>query len=334
MDFISNIWNRAKKINKTIVLPEATDARVLKAAEMIIKGKLAKIILLGNELEIGKAAELASADISGIEILTPLDSPKLEGYVKELTEKRKDKGMTSDEARRMLTVDLHYYGAMMVLHGEADGMITGATHPTADTIHAAVHTVGTAKDISIISSFFVIIHPNKKIGEEGILFYADCGVVPNPTPEELADIAIATAESFRRLMRREPKIAMLSFSTKGSATHPDVQKVIKATEIAKKKRNDLEIDGELQADAALVESVAKRKAPESEVAGKANILIFPDLDAGNIGYKLTQRLGGATALGPIFQGVAKPINDLSRGCSADDIVNVAAITAIQAGVEL
>jgi len=334
MDFISNIWNRAKKLNKRIVLPEATDARILKAAETITKAKLARVILLGNELEIGKAAEMGSADISGIEIITPLDSPKLDQYVKELTEQRKAKGLSEDEAKRMLTVDLHYFGAMMVKNGEADGMITGATHPTADTIRAAVCSVGTAKDISIISSFFVMIHPNKKIGEEGILFYADCGVIPDPSAEELADIAICTADSFVRLMRKEPKIAMLSFSTKGSASHPDIDKVIKATEIVKGRNKDLEIDGELQADAAIIESVAKRKAPESNVAGRANILIFPDLNSGNIGYKLTQRLGGAMALGPIFQGAARPINDLSRGCSTDDVVNVAAITAIQAGPDL
>ncbi len=217
----------------------------------------------------------------------------------------------------------------MVRSGEADGMVTGADAPTAHTIKATVHCVGMAPGVSLISSFFAMITPKKEFGVDGLLFYADCGVNPNPTSDQLSDIAISTADSFRKLVGRDPKVAMLSFSTKGSAAHPDVDKVVKATEIVKAKRPELMVDGEFQADAALIPAIGRKKAPEQQVAGKANILIFPDLDAGNICYKITERIGGATALGPILQGAAKPINDLSRGCSADDIVNITAITAIQ-----
>lgn len=329
MDFIQDTWTKARRLNKTIILPETEDARVVKAAEIILKSHLAKIILIGNKEKILSLAKANNVNIDEAVIEDPLPSGKAERFANEYFKVRQHKGMTLESAKKIMTEDYPFYGAMMIRTGEADGMVTGANHPTADTIRAAVHCVGMAEGISLISSFFVMITQKKEFGIDGLLFYADCGVNPNPAAEELADIAITTADSFRKLVGWDPKVAMLSFSTKGSASHPDIDKVVKATEIVKAKRPELLIDGELQGDAALIPSIGKKKAPDSKVAGKANILIFPDLDAGNICYKITERIGGAVALGPILQGCAKPINDLSRGCSVDDIVNICAITAVQ-----
>jgi phosphate acetyltransferase len=330
MDFIQETWTKAKKLNKTIVLPETEDARVLKAAELITKSKLAKIILIGEETAMRLVAGAGDVDLTGIKVVNPLKHPNIDKYVQQLKERRAAKGMTIEKARHLLTRDYPYFGAMLVEQGEADGMVTGATHFTADTLRATIDCIGKAPGQSIISSFFVMVLKDKQFGDDGVLFYADCGVVPNPTAEQLADIAIQTAESYIKLLGSEPRLAMLSFSTKTSAVHPDVDKVINATKLAKEKRPELLIDGELQFDAALIPGIGQRKAPGSLVAGKANILIFPDLDAGNIGYKITERLAHAQAFGPLLQGEAKAVNDLSRGCSVDDIVNITAITAVQA----
>jgi phosphate acetyltransferase len=321
MDFIQEIWTKAKRLNKTIVLPETEDERVLKATELIHKSKLANIILIGKQDGVGPG---------GAKIVSPRNHPKLDKFVQTLKEKRAHRGMTIEKARHLMVDDFPYFAAMLVSQGEADGMVSGANHFTAHTIHATVDCIGKGPGQSIISSFFVMILNDNEFGEDGILFFADCGVVPNPNSEHLADIALQTADSFKKLIDKQPRVAMLSFSTKTSAVHPDADKVIKATAIAKKKNSDLLLDGEMQLDAALITNVAKRKAPGSPVAGDANVLIFPDLDAGNIGYKLVERLAHAKAFGPIFQGEARPVNDLSRGCSIEDIVNVVAITAVQA----
>lgn len=330
MDFIQETWNKAKRLNKTIVLPETEDARVLKAAELITKAKLAKIILIGDKEKFKCVAGAGDVDLSQSTIIDPLKFNNIDKYIQILKDKRAAKGMTIEKARQLLTRDYPYFGAMLVAQGEADGLVSGATHYTADTLRAAIDCVGKAPGQSIISSFFVMVLQDRNFGENGILFFADCGVVPNPSAEQLAEIAIQTADSFRKLIGAEPKVAMLSFSTKTSAVHPDVDKVINATKLAKAKKPDLLLDGELQLDAAIIPQIGIRKAPGSMVAGKANILIFPDLDAGNIGYKLTERLAHAQAFGPLLQGEAKVVNDLSRGCSVEDIVNITAISAVQA----
>jgi phosphate acetyltransferase len=329
MDFIKNITSQAKKLQKTIVLPEADDKRILKAAEIINLTKIAKIILIGEERKIRSIADEDQIDLSPIKIIDPRKTDYLSDFANKYKIKREKKGMSYDKAMEILSEDYLFFGAMMVDQDLADGMVAGTTHFTSETIKATVHCIGTAPENKLISSFFVMITPKHEFGVNGMLFFADCGVIPNPDPEELSEIAITTASSFIKLIGEEPKVAMLSFSTKTSAVHGDVDKVIKATEIARSKRPDFLIDGELQVDAALIPQIGQRKAPNSMVAGKANILIFPDLDAGNIGYKLVERIGGATALGPIFQGCRKPVNDLSRGCSVDDVINVTAITAVQ-----
>ena len=332
MEFLENIWNKARKLEKRIVLPETEDIRTLKAAELILKSKLAKITLVGNTAEIRRNTAENSIDITNAEIADPSEHPKIDRYIEiymRNMEKRKHP-VSFDEAKDLLTKDYPFFGAMMLADEDADGMVSGANHATAHTIKAAVYSVGLKPGISVLSSFFAMVLKDNSVVPGGVLFYADCGVVPEPDEKQLADIAICTASSFRKLMGKEPRIAMLSFSTKGSGRAKSVDKVVAATKLALEREPSLQIDGELQADAALVLSIGKKKAPESKIAGRANILIFPDLGAGNIAYKLTERLAGAMALGPLFQGCSKAINDLSRGCSVDDIVNVTAITAVQA----
>ena len=329
MSFIEDVKAKAKSKMKTIVLPEAEDKRTLEAAEQIKKEGFAKLVLLGNKETVEKDAQSYGFDLSGIEILDPKTSPSLDDYVATLVELRKSKGMTEEEARKLLTESNTYFGVMMVKKGDADGLVSGACHSTADTLRPSLQILKTKPGTKLVSAFFVMVVPDCQYGENGTFVFSDCGLNQNPTAEELAAIAESSAESFRFLVGKEPKVAMLSYSTMGSAKHDDVTKVQEATRIAKENNPALLLEGELQLDAALVESVASLKAPGSKVAGHANTLIFPNLDAGNIGYKLVQRLAKAEAYGPMTQGIARPVNDLSRGCSAEDIVGVVAITAVQ-----
>lgn len=329
MELMKKLWQSAKADKKRIVLPEGDEERTLKAAEKIKELGLAYPVLVGNIDEIKGKAENLGVNVEGIEIIDPNNSEKLEAYVNEFYELRKNKGITLEKADQIVRDPL-YFGTMMVKLDDVDGMVSGAVHTTGDLLRPGLQIVKTAPGVSVVSSFFVMMVPNLSYGEEGMLLFSDCAVNPNPTAEQLAAIAIATADTAKNLCGIEPRVAMLSFSTMGSAGGELVEKVRKATEIAKELRPDLLIDGELQLDAAIVESVAAQKAPNSKVAGKANVLIFPDLQSGNIGYKLVQRFANADAIGPMCQGFAKPINDLSRGCSADDIVNVVALTAVQA----
>jgi len=331
MHLVDQIKEKARMNLQTVVLPESYDERMLFAAEKIVKEGLAKIVILGDPARIKADAALKGINLSGVELLDPTASPKLEQYVADLVELRKGTGMTADEARKLLTAeDNLYYAGMMVKSGDAGGEVAGATGTTGNVLKAAFQTVGPAKGIKTVSSFFLMITKTATFGENGIILFADCAVNPNPDAQALAEIAVATAGNCKAFLDVDARVAMLSFSTKGSASHADVDKVTKAVEIARQIRPGMQIDGELQADAALLPKVGEKKAPGSSVAGKANVLIFPDLDAGNIAYKLVERVAGAEAVGPIIQGLAKPVNDLSRGCSVDDIVNVAAITAVQA----
>ena len=329
MSFIEDVKKKAKANLKTIVLPEAEDKRTLEAAQQIKKEGFAKLILLGNKETVEKDARNYGLDLSCIEVVDPKTSPALNDYVTCLAELRKSKGMTEEEARKLLTESNTYFAVMMVKKGDADGLVSGACHSTADTLRPSLQILKTKPGTKLVSAFFVMVVPDCSYGENGTFVFSDCGLNQNPTAEELAAIAESSAESFRFLVGKEPKVAMLSYSTMGSAKHDDVTKVQEATRIAKENNPDLLLDGELQLDAALVESVASLKAPNSKVAGHANTLIFPNLDAGNIGYKLVQRLAKAEAYGPMTQGIARPVNDLSRGCSAEDIVGVVAITAVQ-----
>ena len=331
MHLVEQIKAKARKSLQTIVLPESYDDRMYAAAQQIVEQGLAKVVMLGNPDELTRKAADLAADISKVEIIDPATSPKLEAYVDALVELRKSKGLTAEEARNLLTAkDYLYYAGMMVRMGDAGGEVAGATGTTGNVLKAAFQTVGPAAGIKTVSSFFLMITKTPTFGENGIILFADCAVNPNPDSQALAEIAVATARNCTAFLDVDARVAMLSFSTKGSASHADVDKVTKAIEIAKAIDPSLQIDGELQADAALLPKVGEKKAPGSPVAGKANVLVFPDLDAGNIAYKLVERVAGAEAVGPIIQGLAKPVNDLSRGCSVEDIVNVAAITAVQA----
>ena len=331
MAFIAEIKKKARAVKKTIVLPESMDRRTWEAVETVLKEDIANVVVLGTPEEV--EANSKGLEVSGATVINPNTSDKLDEYVDALVELRKNKGMTPEEARRLLTTDYMFYACMMLKSGAADGIVSGACHSTANTLRPALQIVKTKPGSKIASAFFVMDVPNCEYGENGTFVFGDCGLNQNPTPEELAVIAVSSAESFKFLVGAEPKVAMLSHSSKGSAKHADVDKVAEATRIAKELAPELKLDGELQADAAMVPSVGASKAPGSDVAGQANVLIFPDLDAGNIGYKLVQRLAKAEAYGPMLQGIAKPVNDLSRGCSASDIVGVVAITAVQAQMQ-
>ncbi len=328
---IDEVKNKARNNLKTLVLPESYDDRMLEAAATIVGEGWARVLLLGESATIKNRAADLGVELTGVEMINPASASQLDDYAATLAELRRKKGMTVEEARDTLTADDHLlFGALAVRFGLADGMVAGASNTTGNVLRAAIQGIGLTEGIKTVSSFFIMQTQVSELGEQGLLLFADCAVNPNPRAEALAEIAVTTGRSCRTLLGIEPQVAMLSFSTKGSAKHEDVNKVLKALEIARGLDASLAIDGELQADAALLPSVGAKKAPGSKVAGHANTLIFPNLDAANIGYKLVQRLGKAEAIGPIIQGLAKPVNDLSRGCSPGDIVAVAAITAVQA----
>jgi phosphate acetyltransferase len=331
MHLVDQIKAKARQSLQTVVLPEGYDDRMVQAAGPIAQDGLAKVILLGDPATLSAKAESLGVSLEGVTLLDPKNSPKLEEYIDELVEVRKKKGLSREDAKKLLTDDDNlFYGAMMVRKGDAGGAVAGAANTTGDVLRAAFQVIGPAPGMKTVSSVFLMVTKTPEFGEDGVLLFADCAVNPNPDARALAEIAVSTAKSCNSFLGVDARVAMLSFSTKGSAKHEDPDKVIEALGLAKEMAPELQIDGELQADAALIPKVGESKAPGSTVAGKANTLIFPDLDAGNIGYKLVQRLAGAEAVGPIIQGLGKPVNDLSRGCSVEDIINVAAITAVQA----
>ena len=331
MSILVKLKEKAKVIGKTIVLPEATDERVIRAAEGVIKEGVAVPVLVGDEKEIKEFASRLGVSLEGVKIVNPKTTPKLSEYINKLCEIRAKKGMTAEEAERILTTDVNFFGAMMVKMGDVDGMVSGSDSPTANVLRAGLQVVGTKTGVKTVSSVFLmeLKHNVDKYGE--LLVFGDCAVIPEPTSEQLADIASEAAVTAKVVAGLEPRVALMSFSTKGSAKHETVEVVKKAGEILRERGASFEFEEELQADAALVKSVGLKKAPNSKVAGSANVLIFPNLAAGNIGYKLVQRLADAEAYGPLIQGLAAPINDLSRGCSVKDIVDTVAITAVQAG---
>jgi len=330
MNLLEKIKESAKKHQKRIVLPESLEERTLKAADIILEEKIAQVILTGNPEQIkAEADKFQLNNLDKAIIIDPKKHEKKEQYIDLLVELRKKKGLTREEAAKLVEDPL-YLATLMIKNGDADGEVAGAQNATGDVLRPAFQIVKTKPGISVVSGAFLMILKDKEFGEDGLLVFADCAVHPNPTDKELAEIAVATGETTRAIAGFEPRIAMLSFSTKGSAKHEMVDKVVSATKIAKEIDPSLKIDGELQADAAIIEAIGKKKAPESEIAGKANVLVFPTLETGNITYKLVQRLAHAEAVGPVLQGMAAPINDLSRGCSVSDIVNLVAITANQA----